>query len=373
MHRRTFLQSGAAVGMLGLVPGARVRSLPRVARSAEPGEIRLSSNENPLGISPAARDAIIRGLPQANRYPGHSRAPLVEALAKHHGVPPNRVVLGNGSTEVLQMAVQAFAAPGTRFIVADPTFEDVPRYVEPFAVELVKVALTPDGGHDLTGMRAEARRSRGPALIYVCNPNNPTGTVTPTADVEAWIADAPPETVFLVDEAYVDYVDDARYRSALPLIERHPNVIVVRTFSKVYGMAGLRLGYALAHPETAARLGAYIAANNANHVACVAGLASLGDTDFVKRSLATNAEGRRMLYACLRELEIEHFPSHTNFVMHRIRGDLETYIDRMREHGIRVGRPFPPYVEYNRVSVGLPAEMERFTGVLREFRARGWI
>jgi len=365
MQRRSFLASGAA--------GLALLSAPRRAGAAPPGDVlRLNFNENPLGLSPAARRAVIDGLPEGNRYPAAARADLERTLAELHGVGPEHLVVGAGSTDVLRMAVQASAAPHARFVIADPTFEDIEGYGMRFGVAPVKVPLTRDGGHDLDRMR-RATAGIAPALVFLCNPNNPTGTLTPSAHIDAWIADARRNVRFIVDEAYFEYVDDPSYWSALAWVKDRPNVIVIRTFSKIYGMAGMRLGYGIAHPETAAALRRHQGRNNVSHVTLVAALASLRDQDLVPRARAANREARDILLHVLEELGLEHLPSHTNFVMHQVPGDLETYIERMREHDVLVGRPFAPMLAWSRVSLGTPAEMERFATVLREFREKGWV
>jgi histidinol-phosphate aminotransferase len=183
--------------------------------------------------------------------------------------------------------------------------------------------------------------------------------------VDAWIADAPETTLFLIDEAYFEYVDHPGYRSALSWVHERPNVVVTRTFSKIFGMAGMRLGYGVAHPDTAARLREFISANNTNVLACAAALASLADEGLMARSVAVNSEAKAVATATLDELGLEHIPTQTNFLMHRIHGELPAYIARMREAGIRVGRAFPPMLQWNRVSFGLPDEMERWAEVLR--------
>lgn len=377
MERRTFLRAGlggvAAAGLTaplasGLLLADRGSTRWRIA--AEP--IRLSSNENPLGLSDAAREAVIASLGEANRYPGPYRQAVIDALAAKHEVRPEQIVLGAGSTEILQMAVQA-RGPNATVIVADPTFEDVPRYAERIGIRVEKVPLRADYSHDLERMREVAARSSGPVLVYICNPNNPTGTVTPSSEIDAWIEEAPESIQFVVDEAYYEYAADPRYRSAQRWVYTKPNVLVVRTFSKIYAMAGMRLGYAVAHSGTAEHLARWAAANNANTLALIAARASLGDREFERKSLEVNRRGREILTKCLDELGLEHLPSHTNFVMHRINGDLPTYNRRMEEHGILVGRPFPPMVTHSRVSVGLPEEMERFAETLRMFRKRGWV
>jgi histidinol-phosphate aminotransferase len=381
MERREFLKTGAlgagSVGALSVLPVGWRPHNRDVLSALEPAHqtdvLRLNSNENSLGLAPSARQAIIDDIVEANRYPRAARGSLVEALSDRHDVPAERLVLGNGSTEVLQMSVQALGAAGAPLVLADPTFEDVPWYSRPIDYTLERVPLRADFSHDLERMREIADGSDGTVLVYVCNPNNPTGTLTPSAELDEWIGSASDDTYFLVDEAYYDYVDDSSFWSCIPWTASSPNVIVVRTFSKIYGMAGMRLGYGIAHPETAGRLREYIGRNNANQLALVAALASLADPDMVPRSLEANNGGRRVLHECLDELNLPYLPSHTNFVMHRIKGGLDSYRRRMSDAGIRVGRPFPPMLDYNRLSLGTPEEMGRFVETLRDFRKRDWV
>lgn len=377
MKRRAFLRNGLlALGAPAVLPfdaRADVFLTPRQRRqSGDP--IRLSSNENSLGIPPASKDAIMGGMDEANRYPGGSRRAVMEAVAERHGIPTDGIVLGNGSTEILQMGVQARLDPQLRLVAPAPTFEDVFEYSEPHPwVDLQPVPLLPDYAHDLAGMEEATTGAPGPVLVYVCNPNNPTGSLTSVDDVEAWIRRAPENVHFLVDEAYFEFVDFSAYRSLDKLAWENPNVVVARTFSKVYGMAGLRLGYGIAHPDTARALQAFAAGPNCNHLALVAGLAALGDKEWVEESVSANLQSRRIAYEVLDDLGLEYLPSHTNFVMHRISGDLRQYINRMADAGIRVGRPFPPMLDFNRCSFGLPAEMERWAETLRDFRLKGWV
>jgi len=377
VRRRTFFRSSLlALGAPAVLPlhdrAAGLLALRSQGQDAE--GIRLSSNENPMGIPPVSREAILNGLGEANRYPGTSRRALAEAVAKHHGVPVSSIVLGNGSTEILQMGVQARLDPHLRLVAPTPTFEDVFEYSAPHPwIELRPISLMADQSHDLTAMEEATRGAPGPVLVYVCNPNNPTGSLTSVDDVQAWIGRAPENVHFLVDEAYFEFVDSGAYRSLDKLAVDNPNVVVARTFSKVYGMAGMRLGYGIAHPDTARSLQAFAAGTNCNQLVLAAGLAALSDEAWVRKSVSSNAESRRVTYAVLDELGLEYIPSHTNFVMHRISGDLRLYIDRMAEAGIRVGRPFPPMVEYNRCSLGLPQEMARFAETLRDFRRKGWV
>jgi len=369
-----FLRAGLAIGAAGIAGSYGL--FPDVGHATPAnldGVLRLNSNENPLGVAPAGRRAIIEAIEEANRYPRERRAELVEALAKLNGVEPANIVLGNGSTEILQMAVQAYSTPDAQLILADPTYEDVPWYAQPFPFKLKKVPLDKHLAHDLGRMMETAGSGPGRALVYLCNPNNPTGTLTPSSEIDAWIESAHDNTYFLVDEAYFEYCEDAGYWSCIRCIADRRNVIVSRSFSKIYGMAGMRLGYAIAHKDTADRLREFIGRNNANQLALAAAIASLADAELIQRSREANSHGKRILHDCLDELGLEYLPSHTNFVMHRIPGDLETYQKRMAEAGAQVGRKFPPMLEYNRLSIGQPEEMERFTEILRGFRMKGWV
>jgi histidinol-phosphate aminotransferase len=404
MRRRRFVHhtlASAATAAAGLATATvdPLRALAPAAGADPSGPLRLNSNENPLGPSARARHAIVDGLAEANRYT-HPLVPDVRSrLARLHGVDEAAIVLGNGSTEVLRMAVQAMAGPagwaasptagptaggpvgGARLVLADPTFEHVEDYAQPWSLDLVKVPLGPGHAHDIGRMRdavAAGHRpglgARRPVLVYICNPNNPTGSLTPVAEVEAWIREAPEDLIFLVDEAYLEYVEDASYRSVLPLAVARPNVVVVRTFSKVHGLAGLRLGYGLAEPGTARRIAAFSGRSNLNAFALLAAAAALDDAGaHVRASLAANIEARRLTEALLDELGLERVPTQANFIMHRVPGDLRAYIARMREAGVWVGRPFPPMTGHNRLSLGTPAEMARFGEVLRGFRRRGWV
>ena len=287
MERRTFVRTGVAAGLLGMgvepTLGDDAWALPRPRRAE--GPIRLSSNENPLGLAPAARQAVIDNIPNANRYPFAVVGPLKKALAAKHSVAEESLVLGAGSTEVLQMAVQVMGQGNATFIIADPTYEDVPSYAKPWDLRVEKVSLRADYSHDIGRMREVANRVDGQVLVYICNPNNPTGSLTRCSEIDEWIGSAPDRMSFLVDEAYFEYAEQMpEYWTSLKWIADRTNVMVVRTFSKIYAMAGMRLGYGMAHPETAAKLNSLAGKNNANYLACVAGLASLGDSGLVARS-----------------------------------------------------------------------------------------
>ncbi|MEJ2542224.1 MAG: histidinol-phosphate transaminase [Gemmatimonadota bacterium] len=359
MDRRNFLRAGALAGAAATLPrpaaGAGIPLAPwRGAGTAE-DPLRLNANENPLGISPRAREAARDAFTVANRYTDHWARPFHKQLARHLGVIPDQLFLGNGSTEVLQMAVQALCGDGARIVTADPTFE----------------ALDSRYAHDLTLMRDEAARAPGPVIVYLCNPNNPTGTLTPLDEISAWIREADPKVFFVIDEAYFELVEAPGHASFLSWTRDYPNLLVVRTFSKIYGMAGLRMGYGIAHPETVARIVPWMANNNTNQIAIAAAAASLDDQEHVTRSLETNRASRTLVLDTLEELGFQALPSHTNFVMHEIGMNVGAYQRLFREAGIAVGRAFPPMLQHNRVSLGTPQEMARWAERLRELRRQG--
>ena len=379
MRRREFIRAGTLSGIAAGTGALSASADPLAALVAAPGgrissgAVRLNSNENPLGISPAAKDAVIEAITVANRYPSDQQAALVTKLAAAHEVSENQIVIGTGSAEVLQMVVQAYAAPRAKLVMADPTYEAVTNYQRTEAYELIKVPLTASYEHDLDRMREAAESSGHPALVYLCNPNNPTATITPSAAIDEWIADAPEHVFFLSDEAYIEYVEDERMWSSLPWIHKKRNIVVVKTFSKIYGMAGLRIGYGIAHPDTAARLTDFASRNNANQIAIAAAGASFRDEELITKSRQVNRQSRQMTEATLDELGLERMPTQANFLMHRISGDLATYRNRMADAGFLVGRDFPPKLDWNRLSFGLPEDMGRFCDTLRDFRKKGWI
>ena len=361
--------------VLGAGLGAALVEGPFGARRAEasrpstrPGDtpadpVLLNSNENPYGPAASALDAMTKSESVAARYPDAAEARLTETIARLHGVTPDRVVLGCGSGEVLQMADMAFLGPAKKVVVAEPTFEAVLGYARVTKAEPVKVPLTPDFRHDLPRMAAAC--DGGTGLVYVCNPNNPTGTIV-TRDELAFFLERVPRTVaILLDEAYHHFVDDPRYASGLEWMGKAPNLVVVRTFSKVYGMAGMRLGYAVASKENAEALRAHAAWSNANAAVLAAALASLAETDHVPRQRSINRETRDWL---CRELERDgrrYIASHTNFLMLDVGGDVKPVIEAFEGRKILVGRKFPSLPNWLRVSMGTKPEMEAFVDALR--------
>jgi histidinol-phosphate aminotransferase len=340
---------------------------PAVARI-----VRLSSNENPYGPAPSALKAVTDAFNVACRYPDDHADLLVEALANDHGVSTDQVLLGAGSGEILRVCAIAFTgaaangeAAGGTLVVADPTFEAIIGHAQRRGAEVVKVPLTSSYAHDLAPMSAAAKRG----LIYVCNPNNPTASLTPKDELRSFIASAPRDTMILVDEAYHHYVESADYESVIPLIKDHPNLIVARTFSKIYGMAGMRCGYALAQPDVIKQLQPHALNDGVNITALVAATASLDDPTQVANGRRLNNEARAYVLKQLGAMGYEHIPSHGNFVMVDVKRPVTPLIQAMRQRNVQVGRLFPSLPNHMRVTIGKKAEMERFVSAFKEVMA----
>jgi len=361
----------AFAGTLGFAAGAALLdgSLAHAAASngrhpETAGPILLNSNENPYGPSPKALAALVAANPVANRYPDDAEDAMRAAIAKHHSVAPEQVVLGCGSSEILQMADLAFTGPGRRAVAAEPTFEAVLRFAKVLRAEPVTVSLSPDFRHDLGKMAAACQAGAG--LAYVCNPNNPTGTIVSGDELARFASRVPIATTILVDEAYAHFVEDPSFGSALDLIAKHPNVVVARTFSKIYGMAGLRLGYAVGTKERIGEMAKYATFSNANAAVLAAALASLDDPDLVTRQRSLLNDTRRWLVAEMDRQGRRTIPSHTNFVMVDVGGDVKPVIQAFRDRNILVGRKFPSLPNWLRVTIGTPNEIKAFAAALDE-------
>jgi len=353
---------GAALGVSWIGPLAAASRTAAVPAAS--GPIRLSANENPYGPSAAAREAIARSAEIGHRYPDALADEVVAAIAEKHRVPAETVVLGCGSSQILQMADAAFLGPGKKVVAAEPTFEAVLAYAAVLHADAVKVPETAAFRHDLDRMAAACDAATG--LVYVCNPNNPTGTVVSGKDLAAFLRRVPPTTNVLVDEAYHDFVEDPGYRSALELVPEFPNVVVARTFSKIYGLAGMRLGYAVGTPEKIRSLREFASWDNVNAAALSAALASLQDAGLVPERRRVMNGTRRWLCAELDRAGHRYIPSEANFLMIDVGGDVAPVIAAFRARGIHVGRRFPSMGTWLRVSVGKPEEMRAFAEAFRE-------
>ncbi|MEA2166212.1 MAG: histidinol-phosphate aminotransferase [Thermoanaerobaculia bacterium] len=357
LSRRAFARTaGAGVAAAALSPLVSLKPLFAVPPPATKGEIRLSSNENPYGPSRAALDAMRDAFAKAWRYPDESQDALVATIAKSHSVADDQVLLGDGSSEILKIAAAAFTSPTRKLVMAAPTFEAIGAAARISGAEIVNVPLDAAYGHDVANMVGVD----GAGLIYICNPNNPTGSVTPRAALRNLLTSAPATAAILVDEAYFHYATSSDYESVIPLIASRPNLIVARTFSKIYGMAGLRCGYAISSRETIKQLAAQQAWDSINIMAIAAAQASLGDAHHVVEGRKRNAATRADVVASLKKLGFEIIPSEANFIMIHVRHDVRPLLAAMRTHGVHVGRLFPALPQHMRVTIGKPDQMAAF-------------
>src|ERR1041384_6144057 len=330
-----------------------------------PNIVRLSSNENPYGPSPAALKAMTDGFSLAWRYPDEYADLLVDELARLHGVPVDQVLLGDGSGEILKLCAAAFTSKDKKLVIANPTFEAIARHAGVANAEAVKIDLTPDYRHDLQKMLAAAN---GAGLVYICNPNNPTASITPKNEMAQFLAKVSPSTIVLVDEAYHHYVESKDYESVIPLVKQYPNLIVARTFSKIYGMAGLRCGYCVTQRGNITSMRPHQVWDSVNIMALVAALASLKDPDHVNRGRMLNTEVKKNVYAELDTLGYRYIPSHANFMMIDLRREVRPIIDAMRSRNVEVGRLFPALPNFMRVTIGTGGQMTQFLSVFKEVK-----
>jgi histidinol-phosphate aminotransferase len=349
---------------------ARIASLVGGAPARSPSTlVRLDSNENPNGPGPRAFEAIRAQFGEANRYPDEPEVALTAAIAKEHGVTADNVILGCGSSEVLRMCVEAYTSTAQHFVEATPTFELCSRFARTLGRPVVSVPVDARLRLDL-GPMADA--AGGSGLVYFCNPNNPTATVHGDAAVRGFVERvrrASPATRILVDEAYHEYVDDPTYRTAIPLALGDPNVIVARTFSKVFGMAGLRVGYAIAHAETAKKLQGWRLGSGVNQLAAVAATASISDHEHIAIEQKRNRESKAYTRAFFEKAGYEVGVSDANFLMVNLRRDIRPVRAACRREGFAVGRPFPPLDNWLRISIGTMDEMRQATEVFRKVLA----
>lgn len=327
--------------------------------------IKLASNENPFGCSPKVWEALEEEKQKLHFYPEGNAPALIEKLAEHLEVDERRLILGNGSDEIIQMLCRAYLEPGDEAVMASHTF---PRYETEVKIEgatPVKVPLK-DGTHDLEAMLAKVNdRTK---IVWICNPNNPTGTFVTHDALSQFLDQLPPHVLVVLDEAYYEYVTDKNYPDSVSLLDYNPQIVILRTFSKIYGLAGLRIGYGIAHPEVIQQLQKVREPFNVNRLAQKAALAALEDETFVWYSRNQNRLGLEQVTKALDELGLSYYPSQTNFLLFDTGFPSDEVAQFLLREGIIV-RPgsqlgFPTHL---RVTIGKKEENERFLEGLRKF------
>ena len=324
--------------------------------------LRLSANENPYGPSESAKKAMMAAMSEGWKYATSEAPALAKLIAEREGLAPENVMITEGSAEVLRVTALLYGSNGSEMVSARPTFEQGPDYAEKSGGVLVWVDLDKDMKHDLAGM--EGRITNKTGLIYVCNPNNPTATMIASKELRSFIAATNTRAMVLVDEAYIDLVDDPAGTAMVDQVKAGKNVIIARTFSKIHGMAGLRLGFALARPDIIKRMNE-VRMSVPNKMGLVAGLASYQDKEFMASSKKLVRECLTMVTKTCDDLGLKYTKSQTNFMMFDTGKPVREFMAAMRQKGIAVGRPFPPYDTWCRVSMGKVEQMPQFLDAMR--------
>jgi histidinol-phosphate aminotransferase len=342
-------------------PGKPISELAREMGLKQKKIIKLASNENPLGVSPKAKAAIKKALSELGRYPDGNAFDLKAALAKRYQVPEECIVVGNGSNDLLEMAAAVFLAPGRSAVYSQHAFAVYPLATQARGARSIVVPAK-DYGHDLQAMLAAIAPDT--RVVFIANPNNPTGTFVPGAELEDFIARAPREVAVVVDEAYTDYLPRELRYDSMVWLKKYPNFILTRTFSKVYGLAGLRVGFGLMQPRVADLLNRVRQPFNVNSLALAAATAALGDAKFVAKSVKMNRSGMALLERSFKRLGLETIPSCANFITFRV-SRADAVYDRLLRQGVIV-RPVAGYgmPDHLRVTIGTPKENERFLAAL---------
>jgi histidinol-phosphate aminotransferase len=376
-RRKFFGTAAATVGVLGLTKSPELFAQAAGAQATATTQrfggsdadydkmVKLASNENNYGPPKAVMDAMQGAWKYANRY-GYPDGDIVEALAAHHGLKPENVLLTAGSGEVLQVVGTTYLTGGKKVVGADPSYGSVYQHATNIKADAIKVPLRKDYSADIAGMvKAANDNAAQVGFFYLCNPNNPTGVIVPKTEVDAAVKGIPKGMPILIDEAYHHFVDDPSYATSVPYVIEGRPVIIARTFSKIAALAGMRLGYAVASAEIVQKMRPY-SMGSINALVKHGGAASLKDT-------AAQAEVKNKVMALrkkttseLNALGYETLPSETNFFMVSIGREVVPVIEEFRKKGVAVGRPFPPMTTHMRVSIGTAEEMDRFMKAFKE-------
>jgi len=316
--------------------------------------IRLSSNENSYGPSSFVREKMTQGFDSACRYPGSEVAALAQKIAEKEGLSSDHILLTIGSTEGLKISALAYLQKGGELVAAEPTFEAMLNYAEACGAYVHRVPVNSDLVLDLSAM--EKRCNADTKMVFLCNPNNPTGTIIPGDEMIHFCTRMAQRTLVFSDEAYFDYIETPDYPSMTQLIKKDLNVIVSRTFSKVYGLAGVRIGYLIARPDIIARIRKY-QVDRPNMLALAAANGAMAESEFYHFSLTKNKEAKKMIYNTLDHFQLPYTQSHANFVFFKTGFDIKEFSKKMMAFNIAVGRPFAPLTNWCRISTGTTEEM----------------
>lgn len=366
IDRRNWLKTFALGSSLTMLGGANALAYTKTRSknySAFLDVAKLNSNENPFGPSQKVRTAITAAFDNACRYPSFVFRPLLEKIAETEGVSTDHIVVTGGSTEGLKAVGLTYGLNGGELVAADPTFQSMMTYAENFGAYVHRVPVDENMQHDLKEM--ENRINGKTRLIFICNPNNPTGTLLDKNDLKSFCERTSEKAMVFSDEAYYDFITKPDYPSMVELVKEGKNVIVSKTFSKVYGLAGMRIGYLVARPDIAKRLQKSVMAMT-NVLAIEAAKQALDDDEFYKFSVAKNMEAKQAIYKTLDDLELPYVKSHTNFVFFKTGRHINELMTAMEKENVLIGRPFPPFYEWARISTGTMEDMKAFDKALKK-------
>lgn len=325
--------------------------------------IKLASNENPYGCSPKVRAAIEAEFAQISVYPDGSAAELTEVLAGHLGVNRDQIIFGCGSDEIIALIARAFFIPGDETIMADQTFSVYKSNAEIEGAVVIEVPLQA-GTHDLDAMLSEINdRTK---IVWICNPNNPTGTIVSDNALTTFLDSVPDHVLVVLDEAYAEFVTDETYTDGISLLSKYPNVIVLRTFSKIHGLASLRIGYGVGQPEIIQLINRVREPFNTSRIAQAAGKAAIADEQFVKDCREKNRSGIEYLYEQFNALGLSYFPAHGNFIMVDVQTSAVDMFQALLQLGVIIRSGFSKYPNYIRVSVGSAEQNVKFIAALKQ-------
>lgn len=361
LERTSIILGSTAVGSFWAASPASALQIEKDTSSS----LRMLFNENPYGPSDIARKAMKEAFAEANLYSFSEGAPdeLRAIIAQQVGLTPDHILIGSGSTEILRAAALITGLEGGEVISPQPTFDAMLRYAERIGVKVHWVPLKDDFHFDLEAMRKKI--TKNVKLIYLCNPNNPTGAITPYDKFRPFCEEMAKEMLVFVDEAYHEYVSDPQYRSMVELVREGHHLIVSRTASKIHGLAGLRIGFGIADPKLIKFLKERLTGTN-NIIGLRAAISSYQDENHQKFCRQKNNEAKEFVYKLFRRTGHRYLPSHTNFVFFQTRLPIKEFQDAMKKHAILVGRPFPPYLDWCRLSMAKMEEMPRFAAAFEE-------
>lgn len=359
MDRRSFLGltagAAAAVGLAPIMPAKAIE----LYSASHP--LLLNQNENPLGMSPRTIEAAKNAMALGHRYPDDYVAALGADLARREGLLPQNIGVSNGSTGIIEAIIRDQADKKATIVAPAITYGQAGRLADNWGMTYQTIPMGENFKIDIAAMEAATHEIDGAVLVYLVSPNNPTGRLTPSNSIAAWVKRAPDNVFFLIDEAYHELVSDPLYESAVSLVKAgYKNLVVTRTFSKIYAMAGMRVGYGMAHTRVMDEIRRYYASWNVNVVAVVAASAALRDHVFFKRSFDENQAAKKMVNEAMNNLGLTCTPSEGNFILHEIGMDLKAYQDAMFDRHIRVGRDMGTGQRWNRLSMGTVDEMAYF-------------